>query len=96
MTWHAGRPAECAETLAEVATALRGMDAAAVSVFVLIDLAESAADAHDGRAASAAARQLEDVARIAGLAPHRGLAAAAAAWAALGDAQAGRRGGPGQ
>ena len=87
MAWHAGRPAECAETLAEVTTALRGMDALAVSVFVLIDLAESAADAHDGRAAASAAQQLEDVARIAGLAPHRGLAAAAAAWAALGSAQ---------
>ena len=65
LTWHAGRPAQCAEALAEVATALRGMDALAVSVFVLIDLAESAADAHDGRAAAAAAQQLEDVARIA-------------------------------
>jgi DNA-binding NarL/FixJ family response regulator/tetratricopeptide (TPR) repeat protein len=87
LTWHAGRPAECAETLAEVTTALRGMDALAVSVFVLIDLAESAADAHDGHAAASAAQQLEDVARIAGLPPHRGLAAAAAAWAALGSAQ---------
>src|SRR5271170_6425655 len=83
LAWHAGRAAECADTLAEVAAALIGMDATAVSVFVLIDLAESAADAHDGRAASSAARQLEDVARAAGLAPHRGLAAAAAAWAAL-------------
>jgi DNA-binding CsgD family transcriptional regulator len=83
LAWHAGRAAECADTLAEVAAALIGMDAAAVSVFVLIDLAESAADAHDGSAASSAARQLGDVARAAGLAPHRGLTAAAAAWAAL-------------
>ena len=83
LAWRAGRAAECADTLAEVAAALIGMDATAVSVFVLIDLAESAADAHDGRAAASAARQLEDVARAAGLAPHRGLAAAAAAWAAL-------------
>jgi DNA-binding CsgD family transcriptional regulator/tetratricopeptide (TPR) repeat protein len=83
LAWHAGRAAECADTLAEVAAALLGMDATAVSVFVLIDLAESAADAHDGRAAASAARQLEDVARAAGLAPQRGLAAAAAAWAAL-------------
>ena len=83
LAWRAGRAAECADTLAEVAAALIGMDATAVSVFVLIDLAESAADAHDGRAAASAARQLEDVARAAGLAPQRGLAAAAAAWAAL-------------
>jgi DNA-binding CsgD family transcriptional regulator len=82
LAWHAGRAAECSDTLAEVAAALLGMDATAVSVFVLIDLAESAADAHDGRTA-AAAGQLEDVARAAGLAPHRGLAAAAAAWTAL-------------
>jgi phenylacetate-CoA ligase len=83
LAWHTGRAAECADTLAEVAAALIGMDAAAVSVFVLVDLAESAADAHDGPAAASAARQLQDVARAAGLAPHRGLAAAAAAWAAL-------------
>jgi DNA-binding CsgD family transcriptional regulator len=83
LAWHAGRAAECSDTLAEVAAALLGMDATAVSVFVLIDLAESAADAHDGRTAAAAAGQLEDVARAAGLAPHRGLAAAAAAWTAL-------------
>jgi DNA-binding CsgD family transcriptional regulator len=83
LAWQAGRPAECAGTLAEVTVSLRGMDALAVSVFVLIDLAESAADAHDGNAAASAARQLEDVARVAGLVPHRGLAAAAAAWTAL-------------
>jgi DNA-binding CsgD family transcriptional regulator/tetratricopeptide (TPR) repeat protein len=83
LAWRAGRAAECATALAEVAAALIGMDAAAVSIFVLIDLAESAADAHDGCAATSAARQLDDVARAAGLAPHRGLAAAAAAWAAL-------------
>ena len=87
LAWHAGRPGECAETLTEVTTALRGMDALAVSVFVLIDLAESAADAHDATLAASAARQLEDVASAAGLAPHRGLAAAAAAWAALASAQ---------
>jgi hypothetical protein len=57
-----------------------------LSVFALIDLAESAADAHDGTLAASAARQLEDVARVAGLAPHRGLAAAAA-WAALASSQ---------
>jgi hypothetical protein len=34
LTWHAGRPAECAETLAEVTTTLRGMDALAVSVTI--------------------------------------------------------------
>jgi DNA-binding CsgD family transcriptional regulator len=83
LAWHAGRPAECAGTLAEVTAALHGMDVLPVSVFVLIDLAESAAEAHDGNGAASAARQLEDVAGIAGLAPHRGLAAAAAAWAAL-------------
>jgi hypothetical protein len=77
LAWHAGHAAECADTLAEVAATLIGMDAAAVSVFVLIDLTESAADAHDGRAASSAARQLADVARAAGLAPHRGLACSA-------------------
>jgi len=87
LTWHAGRPAECAEALAEVAAALRGMDALAVSVFVLIDLAESATEARDEHAAAAAAEQLKDVARIAGLAPHRGVAAAATAWAVLGSAQ---------
>lgn len=87
LAWHAGRPAECAATLAEVTAALRGMQALAVSVFVLIDLAESAADAHDASLAASAARQLEDVASVAGLPPHRGLAACAAAWAALASAQ---------
>jgi DNA-binding CsgD family transcriptional regulator len=87
LAWHAGRPAECAATLAEVAVSLRSVGALAVSVFALIDLAESAADAHDRHAAVSAARQLEDVARVAGLAPHRGLAVAAAAWAALVSAQ---------
>jgi DNA-binding CsgD family transcriptional regulator len=83
LAWHAGNAAECADTLAEAAARLLGMDALAVSVFVLIDLAEAAADAHDERAVSAAAGHLDDVARIAGLEPHRGLAATAAAWASL-------------
>jgi DNA-binding CsgD family transcriptional regulator len=83
LAWHAGNAAECAETLAEVAARLLGMEALAVSVFVLIDLAEAAADAGDEQAASAAAGHLDDVARIAGLGPHRGIAAAAAAWASL-------------
>jgi hypothetical protein len=87
LAWHAGRPTECAETLADVAAELRGMEALAVSVFVLVDMAESAADAHDGTLAAAAARQLEEVASVAGLAPHRGLAAVAAAWAVLASAQ---------
>jgi DNA-binding CsgD family transcriptional regulator len=87
LAWHAGRPADCAGTLAEVTAALHRMDALAVSVFVLIDLAESAADAHDSQAAASAARQLEDVARVAGLAPYQGLAAVAEAWAALDGAQ---------
>ena len=87
LAWQAGRAAECADTLAEVAGTLIGMDALAVSVFVLIDLAEAAADAHDTDAAAAAARQLQDVASAAGLEPHRGLAAVAAAWAALEGAQ---------
>ena len=50
-----------------MAGTLIGMDALAVSVFVLIDLAEAAADAHDRAAAAAAARQLQDVASVAGL-----------------------------
>jgi DNA-binding CsgD family transcriptional regulator len=87
LTWHAGRAAECAEALAGVAAALLDMEALAVSVFVLIDQAESAADAQDGQAAAAAARHLDDVARIADLKPHRGIAAAAAAWANLAGRQ---------
>ena len=83
LTWHAGRAAECADTLGEVAGRLLDMDAVAVSVFVLIDLAEAAADAQDEHAAAAAAGRLDGVARIAGLAPHRGMAAAAAAWTSL-------------
>jgi len=87
LTWHAGHAADCADTLAEVASGLIGMDALAVSIFVLIDLAEAAADAHDAQAAASAARQLEDVACIAGLDLHRGIAAAAAAWADLAGGQ---------
>jgi DNA-binding CsgD family transcriptional regulator len=87
LTWHAGQPAECAEALADVAGGLIGMDALAVSVFVLTDLAEAAADAKDEQAAAAAARQLDDVAPIAGLGVHRGIAATAAAWASLAGGQ---------
>jgi DNA-binding CsgD family transcriptional regulator len=83
LTWHAGHAAECADTLGEVAGRLLDMDALAVSVFVLIDLAEAAADAEDEHAAAAAAGRLDGVARIVGLAPHRGIAAAAAAWTSL-------------
>jgi DNA-binding CsgD family transcriptional regulator len=83
LTWHAGPSAECTQALADVAAALIAMDALAVSIYVLIDMAESAADSHDGHTAASAARQLDDVARVTGLAPHRGLAATAAAWAAL-------------
>jgi len=83
LTWHAGQPAECAETLADVAAGLIGMDALAGCVFVLTDLAEAAVDAKDEQAAAAAARQLDDVARIAGLGVHRGIAATGAAWASL-------------
>jgi DNA-binding CsgD family transcriptional regulator/tetratricopeptide (TPR) repeat protein len=87
LAWHTGHAAECADTLAEVAAALIGMDAPAVSVFVLIDLAEAAGDAHDAQAAASAAGQLEDVARLASLRPYRGAAAAAGAWAALAGGQ---------
>jgi DNA-binding CsgD family transcriptional regulator len=87
LSWHAGRPAECAQALDDVATAMIGMDALAVTIYVLIDMAESAADAHDPHTAASAARQLDDVARGTGLAPHRGLARAAAAWAALESGQ---------
>jgi DNA-binding CsgD family transcriptional regulator len=83
LTWHAGQAAESADALAGVAARLLDMDALAVSVFVLIDLAEAAADAQDEQASAAAARHLDDVARIAGLAPHRGIAAAAAGYASL-------------
>jgi DNA-binding CsgD family transcriptional regulator len=87
LTWHSGHAAECADTLGEVARRLVDMDALAVSVFVLIDLAEAAADAQDEHAAAAAAERLDHVAGIAGLASHRGVAATAAAWTHL----AGRR-----
>ena len=83
LTWHAGRAAECTDALAGVAARLLDRDALAVSVFVLIDLAEAAADAQDEQASTAAARQLDDVARIADLGTHRGVAAVAAAWAKL-------------
>jgi hypothetical protein len=83
LTWHAGHAAECADTLGEVARRLLDMDALAVSVFVLTDLAEAAADAQDEHAAAVPAGLLEKVARIADLAPHRGVAAAAGAWASL-------------
>jgi DNA-binding NarL/FixJ family response regulator len=83
LAWHAGHAAECTESLAGITAELLDMDALAVSVFVLIDQAESAVDAQDGQAAAAAARHLADVARIADLGPHRGLAATAAALASL-------------
>ena len=83
LDWQLGRAAECAAVLVDVADRLAKMDARALSVFVLTDLAESAADARDAQAAAAAACQLDDVARIADLPLHHGLAAAAAAWAGL-------------
>jgi DNA-binding CsgD family transcriptional regulator len=83
LIWHAGRAAECADALAGVAAGLLDRDALAVSVFVLVDLAEAAADAHDRQAAAAAAGHLDDVAGISGVDVHRGVAAVAAAWASL-------------
>ncbi|MGZ4230434.1 MAG: helix-turn-helix transcriptional regulator [Solirubrobacteraceae bacterium] len=55
--------------------------------FGLFDLAEAASDAGDAATATAAAYELEAVARIIGLPLHEGLAAAGAAWArvAAGD-----------
>ena len=87
LTWQAGRAAESSEVLAGAAARLLEMDALAVSVFVLVDQAEAAADAEDEQAAVAAARHLDDVARIAGLGAHRGMAALAAAWAGLAGRQ---------
>ncbi len=83
LDWQLGRAAECVAVLADVADRLVKMEARAMSVFVLIDLAESAVDARDTQAAGAAASLLDDVARIADLPPHHGLAAVAAAWASL-------------
>jgi DNA-binding CsgD family transcriptional regulator len=83
LDWQLGRPAECVAVLADVADRLVKMEARALSVFVLTDLADSAVDARDAQAAAAAAGLLDDVARIADLPPHYGLAAAAAAWASL-------------
>jgi DNA-binding CsgD family transcriptional regulator len=83
LTWHAGQAAECAGALSGVAARLLDMDALVVGAFVLVDLAEAAADAHDGQAAAAAACHLDDVAGISGVDVHRGVAAVAAAWASL-------------
>ena len=85
LDWQLGRAAECVAVLADVAERLVKMEARAVSVFVLIDLAESAVDARDAQAAGVAAGLLDDAARIADLPPHHGLATAAAAWASLAD-----------
>jgi ATP/maltotriose-dependent transcriptional regulator MalT len=90
LAWHAGQAAGCADSLAGVAARLLHMDALAVSVFVLIDLAEAAADAHDARAATAAAGHLDDVAGVSGVDVHRGVAAIAAAWASLAGHQPAR------
>ena len=83
LDWQSGRAAECVAVLADIADRLLNMEARALSVFVLIDLAESAFDARDAQAAEAAAGLLDEVARIADLPPHHGLAAAATAWASL-------------
>jgi DNA-binding CsgD family transcriptional regulator len=83
LSWHAGQAAEGADALTAVAAALLDMDALAVGVFVLVDLAEAAADAYDGKAAAAAACHLDEVAGISGADVHRGVAAVAAAWARL-------------
>ena len=85
LDWQLGRAAECVAVLADVAERLVKMEARAMSVFVLIDLAESAVDARDAQAAGAAAGLLDDAAHIADLPPHHGLATAAAAWASLAD-----------
>jgi DNA-binding CsgD family transcriptional regulator len=85
LAWHAGRAGECVATLQHVGERLVDMDARVWAALVLFDLAEAAADAGDVGAAEAAAEQLRAVAEVAALPLYEGLAAAASAWASIGD-----------
>jgi len=83
LAWHAGHPADCVAALRPAVARLLGMQARPWAAFALIDLAEAAAEAGDPAAAAAAAEDLHAVAEFVALPLYRGLAAVAAAWAAL-------------
>ena len=83
LAWHAGRAADCVAALRPAAARLVEMQARPWAAFALFDLAEAAADAGDGAAATAAAADLHAVAEFMELPLYRGLAAAASAWAGL-------------
>jgi DNA-binding CsgD family transcriptional regulator len=88
LAWHSRGAADCVPLLRSTHRRLLRVEAWPLVGFGLFDLAEAAADAGDAANATAAAYELETVARRIGLPLYDGLAAAASAWArmAAGDA----------
>ena len=83
LAWQAGRAADCVTILRPAAARLLEMGSRPWAATLLFDLAEAAADAGDGAAATAAAEDLRAVAEFIDLPLYRGMAAVASAWAEL-------------
>ena len=88
LTWYARGAADCVPLLRSANRQLLQVEAWPLIGFGLFDLAEAAADAGDAATATAAAYELEGVARRIDLPLYDGLGAAGSAWArmAAGDA----------
>ena len=87
LLWHTHGAAECVAPLRSAASQLLAMGSRPNAACVLFDLAEAAAEAGDVAAADEAAADLRAVAEFIGLPGYSGMAAAAAAWAALADGE---------
>ena len=83
LIWHVHGAAECVAPLRAAAAGLLEMESRPNAACVLLDLAEAAADAGDAAAAAEAAEDLRAVAEFIDLPGYWGMAAAAAAWAAV-------------
>jgi DNA-binding CsgD family transcriptional regulator/tetratricopeptide (TPR) repeat protein len=87
---HLGQATECIAMLQQVAARLAEMQARPWNAFVLIDLAEAAAELGDAAAAGTAAEQLTELAKTVDRPLHHGLALTAAGWASLAAGQPAR------
>jgi DNA-binding NarL/FixJ family response regulator len=90
LAWHSRGAADCVPLLRATHRRLLQVEAWPLIGFGLFDLAEAAADAGDAANATAAAYELETVARRIGLPLYDGLAAAASAWACVSAGESAR------
>ena len=90
LAWQDGRASDCVTVLAPAVARVLEIQARPLASQSLFDLAEAGADAGDSAAASAAAAELEEVARHVRLPLYDGLSATGWAWACLvrGDTEA--------